>query len=524
MIILEPAQLPKLEQSHKVHVPTHNHENTSFRRPASSLSTSTLPDYEESQKAHISPLAAIRAQRPRFYPLSPFRRSATPPSRSRRCTLFVYYIFLAYAIIGSVVLLPILVWKTRQSSNDTGGDSRPIFFQDPPPSLGIPLYDNSHMNMALMDVGGGTSRCNTWTSGPSSFPNYTASLNFSFPISPSLRVSTDDDANGLLVVNLNSNKSVSDIVFKADVQYSDPDFFHNSSLCYSQTGNLTTLSKHAEDNAFAANLTLLLPRSSHQIEIPEFATYASNFEQRLGALSPSVTFNNVALEGSHEPISFESIVADTLVVKTSDAPVTGNMNVTGALSIDTVSAAIDANISLVNLEDWNHPTSAALDTGNAPLNVNFIVAASGSPKRPQFLLKASTFNAPLNITMSHAPSTPSSRTYVHGIAAAGPLTLSADALFNGVFDLSTKAASAQVQRTLAPGTNSTNFQNGVCEVEFDYKMAARSIGWAGTGKRPSEDDQSHLMLETSLGPVTLNLYNTRGVPGVVSWATTKLWS
>ncbi|KAI0321163.1 hypothetical protein OF83DRAFT_382500 [Amylostereum chailletii] len=90
---------------------------------------------------------------------------------------------------------------------------------------------------------------------------------------------------------------------------------------------------------------------------------------------------------------FESIEAESLMVKNLEGTISGKFNVSDTLSLDTINAPIVADVYLFNAEKEHRPTHLSLETGNAPINASITLQVErksfylSRPSFPNFAIK-----------------------------------------------------------------------------------------------------------------------------------------
>ncbi|KZV73289.1 hypothetical protein PENSPDRAFT_750237 [Peniophora sp. CONT] len=517
----EEEQQPKLRDDRAL-LPTRRYGSSSNHDPEAQRPTSpaptVLPDYETSQAQFYSGI------------LTSVQKSTKSFARSR-CFRILWWALIVYAVIVGLIVVPIVAWKLTHKGGHGGGDDgggKPLI-------LSIPFHSATQVDMALLASENATFECNKWSDKHTLTPtpddpfHYSASLSFTFPPLPVLQLSSDGYLNwtsalglsGLMTFDVNPDASQRDLVLSAEVRYIRPDLFHGLSICHTQTSNTSVIGLRLPPNLWKedileTNMTLLFPQREEPISIATFATCFPSYKQVFGALSSAVHFNEVVIEGSGAPVSFDGIHAQTLAVRTSNSSVMGRFNVSQVLSIDTVNGPIEADIFLSNDASCKAPTHCSLNTGNAPIVADIVVSdqcTSTHQHHPHFEIHPNTFNAGLNMSISHASGSQPSKLWSMARTTQGPIHCSLDTLYTGTFDLSTKDASADVLRVPASAQDAASMVNvlarwftGGWNVVPDYGAPGRMLGWVGYGKRPADGHgMSHISLTTSLSPVTLSL-------------------
>jgi DNA-binding NtrC family response regulator len=132
-----------------------------------------------------------------------------------------------------------------------------------------------------------------------------------------------------------------------------------------------------------------------------------------------------------------------------------------------------------------------------------------APKNRNFETKFKTFNAPMNVSVTHAIGSKPARVAVIADNAQGPIDVFLDSLYTGVFDVRTKEAKAQVLQSFVSNSSSNRDGNdGKHELHFARKSKEQTRGWIGDSRRPEQFDRNKLSrveLTNSLAPVRLHV-------------------
>lgn len=128
------------------------------------------------------------------------------------------------------------------------------------------------------------------------------------------------------------------------------------------------------------------------------------------------------------------------------------------------------------------------------------------PLRPNFIANLRTFSGTLSTSVLHDPTSPPTVVQLHVVNDLGPADVILDSLFEGVFEVSTKQASASVTQgnasvpdPWAPGVERT--------MVVDSNSTARSFGWIGWGTAGTPWNgfqQGEVLVDSSLANVTLS--------------------
>ncbi|TBU56370.1 hypothetical protein BD310DRAFT_882682 [Dichomitus squalens] len=423
--------------------------------------TPSLPDYEASQ-------AQLR---PTTESYSEIKKKRT---RRRKCKRITIIVLAAYFVLTTVIGIPIIVVKAKQKlkvkSNpytSWGADTTPV----PPKSVQL-----GHTPLRISAA----KSCNTWNvKDRPDGPLLMSQLEYHIPVNASVFLSTNityannatylDHFTGSLLVAVNDDVSVSDGVVYVTMHHTNKGVGNATNVCLMETNSGNGVYIFAPTNldtsdALNFNVTLLLPQNgTSPRNIESLMCHLPHFQHTYQQLDPKITFNNVVLGGALSGVYVESLQANSATVKASAAEVRGWFKVASQLSLETVSAPINAEVDLFN--DGGAPTFMTVTTGNSPLNVNVTLHAPPPanyssadadddddddgpppppPPGPQFVTYAETFNAPLNVAVVHASDSPVANMRLRAVNNIGTASVSLDSRYEGTFDVNTMFAQANV--------------------------------------------------------------------------------
>jgi len=266
-------------------------------------------------------------------------------------------------------------------------------------------------------------------------------------------------------------------------------------------------------DALTVNVALLFPQATSPITVKKFITYLPYFSQTFGDLNGHITFKKATIEGPHSVVHFDSIGASKLLVKTSLGAISGTFSITRSISLDTVGAPIQANITLIHDPKNDDPTFMSLDTGNSAIDAKITLSAppaSGmsllnAPPPPVFVAHTATFNGSLSLDISHDILTPSVPLHLVTQNNQAVTNITLDSKFVGSFDVQTKLAEVAVNQ--ASDLVDPLGQGRMRTLLFDATSDERSLGWVGWGNRPKKYDptQGYVQIISALSPALLQL-------------------
>jgi hypothetical protein len=128
-----------------------------------------------------------------------------------------------------------------------------------------------------------------------------------------------------------------------------------------------------------------------------------------------------------------------------------------------------------------------------------------------FITKFRTFNAPMNVSVSHAKQSMPARVVMMAENVLGPMDVMLDPQYTGTFDVRSKAATVQVQEPTASAIAAAGIDNyyneEMHETHYVDVSPERIRGWIGGSKRPEQFDRHTLgrvELINSLSPIRLH--------------------
>ncbi|KAI0374044.1 hypothetical protein BV20DRAFT_962000 [Pilatotrama ljubarskyi] len=431
--------------------------------------TPSLPDYEASQ-AQLKPTTQS---------LPEIRRKRTRRRRCRKCAL---YALVVYFVVSVAIGVPLIVLKFKRKAQSKANPYGAWNSNAPIPPKSVTLGD------APLRLSSAKS-CNAWTVKDSPDGHGLRSeLDYHVPANGSIFLNTNitysgngtylNHFSGQLLVGVNDDASASDATVHVTMHHSSSQLRDATNVCLMQTGQggglyLFTPMNLTVADTLAFNITLLLPRNNTSPStrlIPQLLCHLPNFQQTYQQLDPYVTFESVLLGGAMSGVSIESIQASQVVVKASSAEIRGKFTVDSSLSLETVSAPINADVHLFNNGTSQAPTFMHLTTGNSVLNANvtmFIPPEMSDMPGPHFLTHAETFNAPLSAALIHDDASAAATIRMRAINNLGNTRVTVDSRYQGTFDVNTMFAQAEVLAHDGDEDNRVNDGNDVGSSALD---------------------------------------------------------
>ncbi|TFK44400.1 hypothetical protein BDQ12DRAFT_593863 [Crucibulum laeve] len=449
-------------------------------------SPSPLPDYYTSEAEHKGLIE------PTHHKLSLARKFWRP-------TLYALGI---YVLLSAVIVIPLVLLKTRSKQTQLAFDS-PSSLWSVDDFSQIPVQFSNAGNLSLPK----DAKCNIWSSSEdivgTSFHIDRAYYSLSATQLLTVRSNVSVDAShsrvihGNLSVDVNSDANVKDAVFEVSFQSTNPEHRRQTYV----PSNTTSL----DGDSLIFNIQLLLPRSAMSQTIPNFVTYLPMFTQTYGDLH-KLKFEQITIDGSSHDITCKFLRAPQIIIRNLLAPITGNFNVTKALTLDTIKGLIHANITLAKPPDRANPTYLLLDTGYSEIHATITLSSPKQPDKlntPSYVAQVKTFNGPIDLTVEHASWTPPMplQLLVRNNIALSEVKM--DPKFEGTFNVQSKMAEVTVQEGRDGPDPSGKNRIRTLKYDINSPIPTKATGWVGWD--PNSAAQGYVEIVSSLSPVTLAL-------------------
>ncbi|KXN91055.1 hypothetical protein AN958_03122 [Leucoagaricus sp. SymC.cos] len=434
-------------------------------------SLSPLPDYEASQ-----------AQYRRSLVLDHKNKQAWHQSKIWRAILFL---LLTYAILTTVIGVPIVVKKMKQQNEDPWNGDGFMGSTQFSSSAGVITYKD---NMP----------CNTWTNMDyvHSLRPYRATFQLQLPVMGEISIRSNatlentlpDNVIGTLTAEFDSSIKDNSAQITLTMQTTTRTLQESTLVCYDDIGPDRGLSIFFPSNitamdSISMDIHVAFPRVA---SFQTFNVYLPVFTQVFKDLT-QVDIESVNIEGTIRPINVTNLRAPCISVKSVVGDIIGTFNASGSLLLDTIRGDINASITLVKASPHSSPTSMSLDTGDRNINAQVTLLTPGRfSSSPQFVGKINNFNADINLAVRSDPSSPPVPIYFTVQNNLQQTRVMVEGNENHKYD---DIFGSSKQRTLL----------------FDQpRSSSRSSGWVGWGNKPDPSvGQSRVEITSSLGPVEL---------------------
>lgn len=207
-------------------------------------------------------------------------------------------------------------------------------------------------------------------------------------------------------------------------------------------GIRTPTSRASED--LSAQIFVIIELSlpaSHASKIDGFQTHLPHYSQYITDMG-DVRFSHMYLNGTSSPIHAANVVTDTLVIDTSNAPITGIFNTTSMIQLTTSNAPIDVELGLAHGKE-STPTVAFLRSSNAYVSAKSHLLSDS--KAPRYTISAETSNKDIDLTFPTSPL--DAAVVTHAKTSNGAARVAVHRAFEGDFVLSTSNAPAVVDES-----------------------------------------------------------------------------
>ncbi|KAG8983736.1 hypothetical protein FRB90_005788 [Tulasnella sp. 427] len=369
--------------------------------------------------------------------------------RKRRLRIMAASVLCVYVTSSAILLALFFTGHLGKQSTSTRRPANNGFFQpELPPGYrpqGAPAGDG----YAVM--------CNTWSSEKTSsarshvqpectdYLQYTLAPNISTTSLLKLFIRAGEYAasSGTLVVV--SDASISVPIIDVTMKFRNPYVRSDTSVCLMRTpdkvglGIYTSNSSAAEHPSF--DLSLHLPAG---LFVDELVTNLPFFTQNIGSSREDfeTPLGTLQLGGSFSPmfVSGRNVTARNVIAQTSFSTIWGHFTTSESLTLQTSQAAINVNVSLVRLSDESKPVALSLTTENAIVQSAVTISTTTNntcqdPSVSDFTIHAQSANAPVSVTVIHAPDSSAAKVDVVATSSYAPVVVSLDPLFEGTFSL-----------------------------------------------------------------------------------------
>lgn len=317
MIILdaEEDQVPKLACPPPVH--------PVVRRP--STPTPSLPDYETSQEEEQ------------------LRKATWKPKPTSRRMKWAIYGLIAYFVITIAIGVPLIVLKARR--DDTNYKKSSMLYPSPSAwgstnGSSISGFNLGELPICVDDA----TVCDKWDivdkdDGEMLY----AHLEYYVPIANAMFIQSNvsgplnasSRVTGSLNVGISNDPTDTQASIKVQMSYTGTEVRERTSVCLMNLAGSDGLYIYVPErlttpDRLEFNISMLFPRpnKTSSLFISNFLTSLPYFSQHINAISPRVSFGNVALGGVRSNITVDRLLAQAVLIKSPFADITGLVNVT----------------------------------------------------------------------------------------------------------------------------------------------------------------------------------------------------
>lgn len=207
----------------------------------------------------------------------------------------------------------------------------------------------------------------------------------------------------------------------------------------------------SNNESISFNITLHIPPMMYNHTLD---THLPIFEQNIRS-DPRLYINQLRLSGAASPMSLSGVDAGNVDVKTVYARIKADgVRAARKIRLATNASPIDA-ILAVRSNNSSEPVSIDLQTINAHIAGTVLLEHDGAPKQaplvptdephPDFTLDAKTGSSPIFLRVMHTEVSEQSILRANLSTSLGDIELALDPQFEGVFELDTDMAAADVE-------------------------------------------------------------------------------
>ncbi|OSC98442.1 hypothetical protein PYCCODRAFT_1471068 [Trametes coccinea BRFM310] len=235
-----------------------------------------------------------------------------------------------------------------------------------------------------------------------------------------------------------------DAIIDVDVWYKTDQALAGATVCTLRPseskyglGIFTSTWEHPNrENNLHFHVRLRLPSSGSHVPlaINKLSTNLPLFAHHLPELADTAFFRSLDLRSTNAPMIADSLAADAAALQALNGKIEGMFAASTSLDLITENAPIHAQVSLVN-KDETKGTVLRMDTKNGEIkaNIGLHVPHESEPSGGGFRVGAMTYNAPVDIVFTHAPS--NSVLNASAVSSNAQVKVIAHPTFEGTFDL-----------------------------------------------------------------------------------------
>ncbi|KAL1746666.1 hypothetical protein HDZ31DRAFT_33694 [Schizophyllum fasciatum] len=148
------------------------------------------------------------------------------------------------------------------------------------------------------------------------------------------------------------------------------------------------------------DVKLALP-AGYASKLAGFQTILPKYSQYVADMGEGVRFQHISLNSTLGSIHAETLVSDTLIVGTTNAPITGVYNTTSDVRLVTSNAPIDVELGLTYPDRASGATSAVLQSSN-----DYVAARThlrSAHKSPRYSVAAASTNQHIELSFPTSP-------------------------------------------------------------------------------------------------------------------------
>ncbi|KAI5120345.1 hypothetical protein M0805_009420 [Coniferiporia weirii] len=459
--------------------------------------------------------------------------------KQRKVGKIIVYALVVYFVLSISIAVPLFLTLRRARNSNTSPSE--MWVESPggslsqPPTPGrLPPYVSD-----LYAVYGTAIQCNDWTYVPASkSENSSYILQYSLPANETIYLRSnfseiEDDVilpvTGNLQVSVVNSTSQGNATISVKMGDIGEEALNKANVCLVRLDNGWGLTIYVPDDAsedsYHFDMDLKLPLPVGPPQLTGLATYLPSFNQTFENLDSYANLDSFTVQGSVGSVVVKSVHAQSILVQTSAAEISGTFNGSDRVVLQTVLAPVSANISLYNEgESRQPPTLLNVETGSSDIALNVTLYSKtngtvGCP--PTFTNTLKTFSGILNAAYRHDTSLQTSSLFVCATTSLEPAQVFVDSAYVGTYDVHTTLAEASIDRT-EDVIDPTGGHRQRTYID-DLVSPNRLYGWVGWGPRPVGDldlypGQGHIEVVSSIGAAVLQLTDAPDASHIASEA------
>ncbi|KAI0696204.1 hypothetical protein C8T65DRAFT_37507 [Cerioporus squamosus] len=315
---------------------------------------------------------------------------------------------------------------------------------------GLPVQQQVHDDMYPYAPSDCSESVN-WTTDPVEHPDqypYRARTSFTLPVGAKELAFVAEGArqHGHFELSQTADAGSDEVVVEVHVSYYDQNTLSDATVCRLHP---------AEDNwglgiftprwvpphthsklRFHVLVRLPAADAGSPLKLENLGTHLPQYTHHVEDIGDTAYFEFLRLKGSNSHINVESVAGNLVLVKSSNGAITGTYNTSTSLVLETSNAPITVNANLLNGNE--RPTVLYAKTSNGRVDAEVTLATNTSDgTQGKYHVTTRSSNAPLHVAFVDAPVDSALTAIAH--TSNSPVHVALHETFEGRFDASTSS-------------------------------------------------------------------------------------